>query len=504
MTTLFKNFLLIDGSGQPPQKADVLVKNERVAAVGIFPNYQARQTFDGMGGAYLAPGFIDINTASDRYLTLFNNPAQKSFLLQGVTTIIGGQNGISLAPLFEGSLNLKNLWVDTRKTNINWQSFAQYLEEMSKKKLGVNYGSLVGHTTVREAIAGDDFRDLTPKELEVMNLTLTRALREGAFGISADLTFPLTALTPFRELKMIAEAAAAHKTLMALKIRDNRENTADAAAEAVNLAKETGVKIILNNFSVPNGFEKEYARALELITENAASADAYFTLHPFNVSVLPLFSLLPAWARRGGFAEIRENFKNPAARAKIKNDLPRLKPEDVIIFHAPGHQYLNGQTLKSFSQNRGLNLKDGLVALMDLLDLRGSVVYRDVSVKKLAAALAHEKALVSSGSSSFDETRFDFIPEHSQSAFNRYLEIIFSKKKPLALETALRKITAEPARLLGLKDRGLVAENYFADLTTIRNGKIENVFVNGRHAVKDGACADVSAGKVLKKEQGCG
>lgn len=477
-----------------------MVKDDRVAAIGHFPNYQARRVFDGMSGAYLAPGFIDINTASDRYFTLFNHPAQESFLSQGVTTIIGGQNGISLAPLIYGSLELKKLWVDIRKININWGSVKEYLSAMSRKKLGVNYGTLAGHTTVREAITGDDFRDLTQKELDVMKLILERTLNEGAFGISADLTFPLTSLTPYKELKMLGEIAAARRGLVSLKIRNYGEDILAGVSEAINLSKETGGKVLINSFSVPNGFEKEYEKTFGLICENESLADVHFSLHPFNISVLPLFSFLPAWAQRGGLGEIRENFKNPATREKIKKDLPRLKAEEVVIFHAPGHQYLNGQTLKNFSHNRGLNLKDGLICLMDILDLRGSVVYRDVSVKKLPQALAHAKSLVSSGSSSFDEERFNFIPEHSRRAFIRYLEIIFSKKKLLPVETAIRKITGEPAAMLGLKNRGLIKESYFADLVMFRGPKIENVFVNGEPAIIDGKFSGALNGRVLKRE----
>jgi len=103
VTILIKNIQLLDGSGRPPVKADVLVKNDKISAIGNFPKYRADEIIDGLG-AYLAPGFVDINTDSDHYLTLFSNPSQKDFLLQGVTTIIGGQCGASLAPLIYGSL----------------------------------------------------------------------------------------------------------------------------------------------------------------------------------------------------------------------------------------------------------------------------------------------------------------------------------------------------------------------------------------------------------------
>ena len=131
MTILIKNILLIDGANRPAVKADVLVKNERIAAMGYFPGYKATEIIDGMG-AYLAPGFIDINASSDLYLTLFSNPSQKDFLFQGITTIIGGQGGISLAPLLYGSLDLNKFYANPYKINVDWQTMEEFLKTINR------------------------------------------------------------------------------------------------------------------------------------------------------------------------------------------------------------------------------------------------------------------------------------------------------------------------------------------------------------------------------------
>ena len=134
-TILIKNIQLLDGSGRPPVKADVLVKNEKISAIGNFPKYRADEIIDGLG-AYLAPGFIDINTDSDHYLTLFSNPSQKDFVAQGVTTIIGGQCGASLAPLIYGSLESIREWADISKINVNWHTLAEFLKAMERSAFG--------------------------------------------------------------------------------------------------------------------------------------------------------------------------------------------------------------------------------------------------------------------------------------------------------------------------------------------------------------------------------
>jgi len=94
---LIKNVKIIDGTGTEAYASDVLVSGNRISAIGNFPNRKADQVIEGLGG-YLMPGFIDVNTDADHQLTLFTNPHQENFLKQGVTTIIGGHCGSSLAP----------------------------------------------------------------------------------------------------------------------------------------------------------------------------------------------------------------------------------------------------------------------------------------------------------------------------------------------------------------------------------------------------------------------
>jgi len=168
MTTLIKNVQLVDGSGKPAFKADVLVRNEKISAIGNFPSYQAHDTIEGLG-SYLAPGFIDINANADHYLTLFSSPSQKDSLLDGVTTIIGGQCGASLAPLLYGSLESIKEWADIGKLNIGWHTVKEFLDILSKFKFGVNFGTLAGHYTIRQAIIGNSKRDLSGNELKVFS-----------------------------------------------------------------------------------------------------------------------------------------------------------------------------------------------------------------------------------------------------------------------------------------------------------------------------------------------
>ena len=151
MTLLIKNVHILGSQNDYGERADIFVSGDKISAIGNFPDKKADQIIDG-GGGYLAPGFIDVNTDSDHYLSLFDNSAQEDFLRQGVTTIIGGNCGASLAPLIYGSLEAIQKWTDVGKFNVNWHTLGELLAILDRKPLGVNFATLVGHSTIRRAL----------------------------------------------------------------------------------------------------------------------------------------------------------------------------------------------------------------------------------------------------------------------------------------------------------------------------------------------------------------
>ena len=502
MTILIKNTQLLDGTDRPPVKADVLIKNDKISAIGNFPKYRADEIIDGLG-AYLAPGFIDINTDSDHYLTLFSNPSQKDFLLQGVTTIIGGQCGVSLAPLIYGSLESVREWADISKINVNWHTVAEFLKVMEKRALGVNFGTFVGHTTVRQALAGETTRDLSRNELRIFNLILERALKEGAFGFSTGLGYRHSRRTSYSEIKALVGTVAKFKGIYATHLRDEKKNLLSSVNETIDVAKETGVKVLISHFRPLIGSGKDYEEALELIDKNTDKADVYFDIYPFGASTVLVSSFLPDWAQEGDKEMILKDIQTPGFKEKIIRELPRFKGEEVIIISAPGNEYLIGKTLKEFSQNRGLNIYEGLLTLMKLTNFRAVVFYKNINSRKVINALTHSRAIVASNSASFGEPeglKKVIRPERSYKTFTKFLELA-EKEKILPLETAIYKITALGGqKLLGLDRRGLIRDGWFADLVLFKDAEIREVILNGRRVVKDGKFQNVLAGRILKHE----
>lgn len=455
MTILIKNIQLIDGTGKPAFKADILIKKEKIHAIGNFSQYRANETIDGMA-AYLSPGFININNESDHHLTLFSEHSQKDFLLKGTTTIIGGHGGVSLAPLIYGSLESIKEWSDIRKINVNWRTVAEFLKVMERRRLGVNFGTLVGHWTIRQALTGGASgasRDLSRNELRVFNHILEKALKEGAFGFSTGLNYIHSNQTSYNEIKALVEICAKYKGLYSTHLRDGKRGLLSSVNEIINIAKETGVKVLINDFRPIIGCEKDYGEALELINKNTDKADIYLSNKQGGILI---YELLPEWAKRSGYEAILKDIQAPGLREKILKELPRIKGEEIIILNAPSNEYLIGKSLKEFAQNRDLTFGEGLLELMKITNFRATVSYENISLKKI-------------------------------------------KEEIIPIEKKIYKMTGLPAVKLGLKNRGIIREGNFADLVMFRDAEIREVILNGKRVVKDGKFQNVLEGKILRK-----
>lgn len=470
MTLLIKNIQLLDGTGKAPVKTDVLIKKEKIAAIEENINYKADETIEGMG-AYLSPGFIDINNHSDRHLDIFSDYPQEQFIIQGITTIIGGSDGISLAPLVYGSLQTIRDYADVNKINVDWHSFSEFFQRLKKQPLTANFGTLLGHTTIRRAIIGEPiFRNLSENELKIFNLILNKNLQAGAFGISVGLNNPLVSQTSYFEIKKLAEIAASHKRLFAISPKNKKEGLFESIKKIVYLAKETGAKFLINDFLPFSGFEKDYRQAIALIEENSASADIHFSVYPFEENIALIETLL-------------DN----------KNKISRLKDNNVVIIHAPEHEYLIGKSLEEFCSTRNLNFKQGLAKLAEIVGSRAEIVeMKAIDGQNLANALANEQSFICSSGSGTMNSVFN-----NYRAFAKFLEIA-EKEKILPIEKAVAKITYLPAKKLGLAERGEIKIGNYADLVVFKEGNIKEVILNGEHVVKEGIFLGISAGKALK------
>jgi len=494
---LIKNTQIIDGAGKPPFKADILLKGNRISAIGNFTNKKTDIVID-IPGAYVTPGFIDVNTDSDHYLSLFANPSQKSFLLQGVTTIIGGHCGSSLAPLIYGTLESIRKWADINQISVNWQTTKEFLKMLEKLKLGVNFGTLVGHSTIRRALIGNERRDLTEKELKVFKHVLEEALKDGALGLSTGLGYALSRQVPYSEIKTLLQIVNKHRGVYATHLRNEQEGLLASLNETLNITEETGANTLIDHFRAIIGFERDYEKALDILDQKSKELGIHFDTYPFNSSIVPIHLFLPGWAQSGGLETMMANISSTETRERIIKEFPSFKYDDLIIAKAPGVDALVGKTMGEFAQNQEISIAEALAKLMSVTNLKAVVFYKNINLELVVNSLFRESAFVASNSPGVMTGPGVINHERASSTFTRFLQIV-NRTKNISIEAAIKKLTSAPAKKFNLKKRGLVKEGYIADLVVLKNGEIKHVLVNGKIAVKDGVFQSLLGGEILRR-----
>lgn len=452
---LIKNVKIIDGTGRPAYSADVLVSGDKISAIGTFPNRKADVIIEGLG-YYLTPGFIDPASNIDHNLSLFTDPYQKKVTGQGITTAIGGHGGSSLAPLLYGSLKSIQKWADINQININWNTFAELAQVIKKRGLGLNFGSLVGHSTVRRDILGEQQTDLTDNEITVFKSILKQSLKEGALGLSTGLNYVHARQAPAKEIRELVSIVAKYGQVYTTHLRNEKEGLVNAVNEIIETYKTTGAKTIVTRFLPFLKLENQFELAFDLLRQGGDSL--YFAVNVVDTDITPIYTLLPLWAQKGNLQEMLATITNPAHEKRILAELPKFK-NNCFIVEARGHEYLTNKSLEEFSANRTIAAHRGLLELMRITKLKAVVKVKNINYDLVLKTVDDNKALITQ-------------------SFSNFLAIADQKRWPL--EKTIGKITNLPAQVLGIKNRGVIRENYFADLVLIQNNAIQKVIINGK------------------------
>lgn len=512
MVILIKNAQIIDGSGKSSFFGDVLIKDNKITSVGGKINYKRADKIIEARGLYLTPGFIDINTDSDHYLTLFSNPSQESFLLQGVTTIIGGNCGSSLAPLITGSLESIKKWGDVDSVNVGWRSLGEFFNTLKRLKLGVNFGTLAGHSTIRNQFLfkenGSQDRDLTDWELEKLKEILEESFEQGTLGLSFGLGYYSSNCAPYLELKELAKMTALKNKVLSVHLRNYKDGLMSSIAEIIKLASETGVKTEISHLRPSKKFKEDWQSSLEALEKFSHQADINFDFYPYDFNAQPISVLLPDWLIRNSDFLIRN--LTPVLEEQILEEIKglKLKGDEIIISQAPGNEYLIGKTLSEISKNQKLSLPKALLKIIKICRLKATIFIKDSDSHFLAQAINHRQSFIASNDASYPVEKNSLkkkllIHPRSLSTFPKYLSLV-KKHKLLTLEESIKKITSAPAKKFSLKSRGLIKEGCFADLVLIdlnnlnKESRAAYVIVNGILAVEDSKFNGERNGQIIK------
>ncbi len=518
---LIKNGIVIDGSGKKGFRADVAVSKNKIAKVGKISWSKGKVEIDA-SGKIVAPGFIDIHNHSDAYWQIFLEPQLPSLLYQGITTIIGGNCGASIAPLADIKI-IESIqkWTDLKKVNVDWLSMREFSEKMREQKMSLNFGTLVGHGTLRRGIIHDEMRRLDRNEFEEMKRELENSLAEGALGFSAGLAYSHEKKAAWDELVELAAVVKSAERVFSIHLRDEAGGIIVAIEEVVDFARQTGVSLEISHFKIMGEENWLLAeKALDMIRcANDSGLNINFDVYPYTYTGSVLYVLLPDWAVEGGKKMLLRRLKEKHLRARIVQEMKETAKyhyENAIIAACSFVKSLTKRKISEIAAAKGLSVEETIVDLLVAGEGRVITLMECLSEENLKKFIRNPLSIVASDGAGYSlshKESGELVHPRCFGTFPRVLGKYVREEKLLSLEEAVAKMTSRPAEKFGLVDRGRIEKGKMADITVfdpkivsdkaaIENPYqysegIEQVIVNGKFALRDRKLTGEMAGEFI-------
>jgi N-acyl-D-amino-acid deacylase len=474
---IIRNALLIDGSGAPATRGDLAVADDRIAGIGDLSQLKGAREISAQGLA-LSPGFVDTHTHDDR--ALLSDPLMECKISQGVTTVVTGNCGISLAPLAIDRYPPPPLDLIGREPKQFFSTFEAYLSALDREPPALNAVCQVGHSTLRVGAMDRLDRAADAGEITAMQRTLEKALEQGAIGLSTGLYYPPAEKAPTNEIVALTRAVHAFGGIHTTHMRDEASHLLASVNETISIGKDADVPIVISHHKatgIPNhGMVKQ---SLELIAEarkrQRLGLDAY-----------------------------------PYIAASTVLDPRRISlASKVIVTWSKARPEFAGQPLDEIAKKlNAASLEDAANQL-----LPAGAIYFMMSEDDVRRVLSFPHTMIGSDGLPHDEHPHPRL----WGTFPRVLGHYARDVKLFSLEEAVRRMTALSAAQFGLKDRGVLRTGAYADLVlfdpaTIADAAtfdkprtpatgIAEVFVNGRSVWKDGHATGNRPGRALRRQQ---
>jgi len=523
---LIRNSFVVDGTGKPAFAADVGIANGRISQVAAGLEQEARRTID-VSGLHLAPGFIDPHTHSD--LTLLVDPLAQSKIRQGVTTEVVGNCGFSAAPLLGASVEEVRAEAALLGLEVTWSSMAEYLARLQGQGVAVNVVPLVGHNIVRGSVLGYDDVQPSAAQQKEMERLVAEAMEQGARGMSTGLFYPPGFYARTDEVIGLARVVARHGGIYSSHIRGESDTLFEAVDEAVEIGLRADVTVEIAHLKLAGyrnwggverlltTLEEAQARGLRL------GCDQY----PYRASSTWLSAMLPYWAQTGGAKGIADRLRDPAVRARLRQDWEENRAEwedrggmrdwsDIVVAECEARPETLGRSIDEIAAADG---RDPLETVFDLIVVsEGQVacVWFDQSEDNVRAIMRHPLVAVGSDGSSLSPEGIlgqRKVHPRNYGTFPRVLGRYVREEKVLSLEEAVQKMTSVTAARFGLADRGVVRPGAWADLVLFSAAAVADeatftdphrypsgipyVIVNGQMVIENGAHTGALPGAIL-------
>lgn len=470
---ILKNGLIVDGTGLPPYVGDVALDAGKVVQLGDLKGAKADAVYDVKGLA-VSPGFIDMLCHND---LLWTQEAQQRAIRAGITSGIAGNCGFSI--------------LDVEKDLKKIQRFPGI----------VNVGTLVGQGTLRDWFVKTNRRKpATSQEMATMKLFLQNALQAGAFGLSSGLGYEPGEWCEPAELEDLASVLTRfpHATYFT-HIRNYRSNVLEAIKEAVHVGTSAKIPVVIQHllFKLPSNWDQTESGLRLLEEADQDGHPVYATVYPYdfwgNEVQIPLYQFLYLKPQSANIGYYWSNSQTAEILALIRKRLQMYgggNKVEITRVKSKAFKSFLGDTIANLAKQRKISEEQAVLALLIENGEYVKICYHGLSEEGLIKKIQAPFILFGSDSSSS-------IPHpRDVGAFPRLLGDYVREKRVIRLSEAVKRLSAQPAKVLGLKDRGLLKEGYWGDVvvfdpktigdnaTAVNSWEppsgIKTVFVNGQ------------------------
>ncbi|MGE0537966.1 MAG: amidohydrolase family protein [Pirellulales bacterium] len=519
---------IYDGTGGEPRQADVGIRGDRIAKLGDLSKAKARRRVDAKGLA-VAPGFINmLSWATDSLLV---DGRSQSDIRQGVTLEVFGE-GWSMGPLSPRmKQDLRERQGDI-KYEVAWTTLGEYLEHLERRGVSCNVASFVGATTVRIHAIGYEDRPPTTSELDQMRDLVRAAMEEGALGVGSSLIYAPAFYARTDELIELCKVAARHQGMYISHIRSEGNRLVESVEELIHIAREAGLPAEIYHLKAAG--EKNWPKRQQVIElVEAARADGLritADMYVYPAGATGLDGAMPPWVQEGGLDAWIGRMRDPATRRRVAHEmrtptddwenllLAAGSPERVLLvgFKNPALKHLTGKSLAEVAKRRGQSPEETAMDLVIEDGSRVDTVYFMMSEEDVRRNVALPwVSFGSDAASEAPEGAFLLSQPHPRAYgnFARVLGKYVRDEKVIPLAEAIRKLSGLPAENLGLGERGLLREGFYADVVVFDPAKIadhatfeqpqqyatgmRHVLVNGAQVLADGEHTGATPGRAV-------
>lgn len=497
---LLRGGRLIDGAGNAWFYADVAIKADRITAIGDLKDLSAARTID-VANLVVAPGFIDVHTHADDGLLRLNKA--ENFIRNGVTTIVTGNCGGSTTDV------------------------AGYFAKVRERGVALNVATLIGHNSILRAVKGSAAGELNPVQMEQARQIVRKAMRDGAVGLSTGLIYTPGQWSSTEEIIELMKVAAESGGIYATHMRSESTAILKAIDEALRIGREANCRVQISHFKLPTDMARKLggsdATLQRVLEARAAGQEVWLDQYPYTASSTSISTLLPDGVLENGADNARKVLSDPAELPRIldqmkqNNEVTRGRRDMayVVIASCQAYPQYVGRNILQIAQANKLkrdnpsaelidaklpevSMEDQYLAIIDIYIKGGaSVVLHSMDEAEVKNILRCPLVAIASDSG---VRQFDSGQPHPRGygTNSRVLGRYVREQRVITLEDAIRKMTSMPATAFRLKDRGLLREGAFADITIFNpDTVIDRATFDKPHAYPDGIETVIVNGQVV-------